>query len=133
MNKVPVSALGDMLASMEPVLFREPYKFLSSMSGQNLAREDDTIFALVYESEGLTCVMRADPRDDAVLFARISLSVHSDLEAVGLTAAVGNALSQAGIACNVIAAFHHDHVFVPWSKREEALAILKRLSEDARR
>ena len=38
-------------------------------------------------------------------FARITLMVHSDLEGVGLTAAVSGALADAGIACNMVAAF----------------------------
>ena len=62
-------------------------------------------------------------------FARITLTVHSALEGVGLTAAVAGALAQAGIACNVVAGYHHDHLFVPWDRREEALAILQRLSQ----
>jgi len=47
---------------------------------------------------------------------------------VGLTAAVAGALAEAGIACNVVAGFHHDHLFVPWERREDALAILSDLS-----
>ncbi|MEO1490422.1 MAG: ACT domain-containing protein, partial [Pseudomonadota bacterium] len=61
-----------------------------------------------------------------------SLEVHSDLEAVGLTAAVSVALADAGIACNVIAGLHHDHLFVPWERRETAIEQLQRLSADAR-
>jgi len=129
----PVSDLQAMLAGMEPVLASEPYQFLSSIAEQEFARNHEKIFALVYEDEGLTCVIRAEPSDDAVQFARITLSVHSDLEGVGLTAAVANTLAKAGIACNVIAAFHHDHLFVPWNRRNQALALLEKLSDDARR
>jgi len=55
--------------------------------------------------------------------------VHSALEGVGLTAAVTSALADMGIACNVVAGFHHDHLFVPWQRREEALDALRRLSQ----
>jgi hypothetical protein len=50
--------------------------------------------------------------------------VHSSLEAVGLTAAVAGALTAAGISANVVAAFHHDHVFVPADRAEAAMAQL---------
>jgi hypothetical protein len=50
---------------------------------------------------------------------------------VGLTATVATALAEAGIACNVVAGFHHDHLFVPWERREDALAILSDLSARA--
>ena len=53
--------------------------------------------------------------------------MHSSLEAVGLTAAVAAALAEAGISANVVAAFHHDHVFVPAERAEEALDCLRRL------
>ena len=57
--------------------------------------------------------------------AWITLNVHSALEAVGLTAAVSQALALAGISCNVVAAYHHDHLFVPVSEARRALHILQ--------
>jgi hypothetical protein len=61
-------------------------------------------------------------------WARITLGIESSLEAVGLTARVGTALAERGIGANMIAACHHDHVFVPWERREEAMAALEALS-----
>ncbi|MCC6519917.1 MAG: ACT domain-containing protein, partial [Tabrizicola sp.] len=61
-------------------------------------------------------------------WARISLTVQSDLAAVGLTAAFATALGREGISCNVIAGVHHDHLFVQWDRREDALAALRELS-----
>jgi uncharacterized protein len=55
--------------------------------------------------------------------------VHSDLAAVGLTAAFAGALASEGISCNVIAGFHHDHLFVPWERRADAMAALGRLAD----
>ncbi len=62
------------------------------------------------------------------MFAWITLTVHSSLEAVGLTAAVANTLASAGIACNVLAGFHHDHLLVPIDRVDDAMAALSRLS-----
>ena len=54
--------------------------------------------------------------------------MHSSLQAVGLTAAVADALADAGIACNAVAAYYHDHLFVPLDRADEASDILRRLS-----
>ena len=61
-------------------------------------------------------------------WARITLGVQSSLAAVGLTARVATVLAERGIAANVIAGCHHDHVFVPWDRRDEALQALRGLS-----
>lgn len=61
----------------------------------------------------------------------MTLGVHSDLAAVGLTAAVASALVVAGIACNVIAAAHHDHLFVSLDAADAALAVLNALQQSA--
>ena len=59
--------------------------------------------------------------------AWITLAVHSDLAAVGLTAAFARALGDAGVSCNVIAGVHHDHLFVPVDRAADALAALHAL------
>ncbi len=55
--------------------------------------------------------------------------MHSDLQAVGLTAAVATALAEAGISCNVVAAAYHDHLFVPVESASQAIAALRTLQE----
>ncbi len=60
--------------------------------------------------------------------AQITLGVYSSLEGVGLTAAVAGVLAEAGIACNMVAAYHHDHAFVPAAKADDAVALLTALS-----
>ena len=61
----------------------------------------------------------------------ITLQVHSALDGVGLTAAVAGALAAQGIACNMVAAYHHDHAFVPEAQAEAALAVLLALQAGA--
>ncbi len=95
-----------------------------------------TPLATFREAEGLTVVLDEAAATQAglpVLFraAWISLTVHSDLEAVGLTAAVATALTHAGICCNVLAAACHDHLFVPVDAAQQALACLRALQRDA--
>ena len=83
------------------------------------------------EAEGRTLIATADALAEAGFqqpggWARITLTVHSSLEAVGLTAVIATALAEAGISANVVAAFYHDHVFVPWDRRFDAIAVLER-------
>lgn len=81
------------------------------------------------EDEGLTLIMdKADADRVGLAYGPvmrcITLTVHSALEAVGLTAAVAVALTRHGISANVVAAYHHDHIFVPADDAERALAAL---------
>lgn len=120
--------LAVLLSTLEPVLWPEPYGFAVWEGGILLIEP----FATVREAEGMTVVaplaeMRAagmvsDP------WARISMTVLSDLSAVGLTAAMARALGGEGISCNVIAGYHHDHLFVQWDRRADALRVLRALS-----
>jgi hypothetical protein len=85
--------------------------------------------ASVRESEGLTLVIPRRQADEQALHydfvaAWITLTVHSALDAVGLTAAVARKLAEAGISCNVIAGFFHDHLLVPVDRADEAITIL---------
>ncbi len=87
----------------------------------------------VREAEGLTLVVAQDDADAHGLAydfvaAWITLRVHSALQAVGLTAVVSGALADAGISCNVVAAFFHDHLFVPHDRADEAMRVLRSLT-----
>lgn len=116
--------LNVLLATMEPVLFPEPYGFAVWTGAV-----PEGVFATVAEAEGLTAVAPlALLGGGGAPWARISLTVHSDLAAVGLTAAFATALAAEGISCNVIAGVHHDHLFVQWDRRADALAALRALA-----
>ena len=58
-------------------------------------------------------------------------TVHSDLNAVGLTAAFASALGGAGISCNVVAGAYHDHLFVPVERADDAMRALRSLQRGA--
>jgi hypothetical protein len=109
--------LARLLAALDPQLHAERYSF-SVTTDPRLADGD---FAIIREAEGLTAI-GPDPSGE---WARISLSVHSSLDAVGLTATIATRLAERGISANVIAAFHHDHFFVQWDLREVALEALR--------
>ncbi len=117
-----MTGLGRLLAEMRPVLHDQPYGFDLLDPDAPLPAE---VFALIREDEGMTLIA---PFPDGE-WARISLSVHSDLSAVGLSAAIARALADRDLPANIVAGFHHDHIFVPWARRAEALAALEALSE----
>ena len=112
-----------LLRSMEPVLHDEPYGFAVWEGALPFQP-----FATVAEAEGLTVVAPLAVLGAGEPWARISLTVQSDLAAVGLTAAFATALGAEGISCNVIAGVHHDHLFVQWDRRGDAMAALEALS-----
>jgi uncharacterized protein len=128
--------LRRLIESMEPELDEAEYVFATAGDRPEALASLDP-WAVVKEREGTTLVLERPRAAAAGLpgapsFRRITLNVHSSLEAVGLTAAVSAALARAGISANVIAAFYHDHVFVPASRAEEALEILRDLAKGAR-
>lgn len=88
------------------------------------------------EEEGISIIVRQEIAEENGLIydgimAWITLSVHSSLQAVGLTAAVSTALAGAGISCNVVAAYYHDHLFVSRSDAERVLLILQGLTTNS--
>ncbi|MGF6875842.1 ACT domain-containing protein [Paraburkholderia sp. MM5477-R1] len=123
----PVSDLAQLLASMQPELNEGAYVFSSVRADRDVSQLAP--LATFREREGLTVIIdepTALREGLPVLFraAWITLNVHSDLEAVGLTAAVADALTRARISCNVVAAAFHDHIFVPVERARDALAQL---------
>ncbi|MEM7328300.1 MAG: ACT domain-containing protein [Pseudomonadota bacterium] len=86
------------------------------------------IAMLFQETEGMTVITAAtDTTPEDNRWAWLELSVYSDLQAVGFLAVVADALSQAGIPCNAVAAYHHDHIFVPEARASDAKSAIEAL------
>ncbi|HEY0542993.1 MAG TPA: ACT domain-containing protein [Actinoallomurus sp.] len=120
--------LGRLLAGLDPELHDGVYVF-ATLRDDVPGLDPIMVFA---ESEGRTVIARAEEAHRAGLggvfpSAWITLRVHSSLEAVGLMAAVSTALAEAGISCNAVSAYHHDHLFVPYARAQDALDVLHRL------
>lgn len=84
------------------------------------------------EDEGYTIVLYKKTADDLkwvydYIAAWITLRIHTELSMVGLTAQFSTALANAGISCNVVAAFHHDHLFVDYNDKDKAMEVLNSL------
>ena len=128
--------LRKLIASMAPELSPGIYIFATLPPGVAVPAQATEILRFV-EAEGLTLVLLEDRALCLDLAGvsrsrRITLTVHSSLDAVGFLAAVLPPLARAGIPVNVVSAFHHDHLFVPVDRAEEAMAILSGLAETAR-
>jgi hypothetical protein len=125
-----ISEREAMIAAMDPQLDPRSWRFVL-ITPDTAPQLLGAAIATFREDEGVTAIVPSPAADEAGLagpdFCRIVLQVHSDLEGVGLTAAVASALADAGIACNVVAAFHHDHLFVPAGRADQALTILQSL------
>lgn len=124
-----ITELHTLLKSMQPKLTKSEFVFCT-VPGDLIDYVSLKPVATFLETEGLTLVLEKCIAQNAELnfggtFRQITLTVHSSLEAVGLTAAVSEKLAKKGISANVIAAYYHDHVFVPSAKAEIALSALK--------
>ncbi|MFD1722312.1 ACT domain-containing protein [Amnibacterium endophyticum] len=123
--------LERMLLELEVIAREEPYVYAVVRPGHPAIA---SAAATVEEPEGTTVVLRqvdADRLEVAYDFvaAWLTLTVHSSLAAVGLTAAVSVALAEEGISCNVLAGAFHDHLLVPVQDRTRALDALASLRE----
>lgn len=119
---------------MRPSLRDETYVFVTLAAGEPLPPGVEPLMTF-RENEGLTLIVTPEEAAAAGLagaFAcrMITLGVHSSLQAIGLLASVAGCLAAAGISANAVSAFHHDHLFVPAGRAEEAVLILERLAQD---
>jgi len=129
-----VIELKTLLKDMHPDLSDIEYVFCTVESISFGAISELEPVCTFKEDEGITLVLEKNRAIAADLkfsevFKQITLQVHSSLEAVGLTATVSTTLAEKGISTNVIAAYYHDHIFVPSNKAEKAMIALKSLSD----
>jgi hypothetical protein len=126
----PIVDLRRLLREMRPRAHEGTYAFCLLPEG---ARLPSSAVFMFREREGVSVVLptteaRALGLTVVAEASWITLEVYSSLEAVGLTAAVARVLSEVGIPCNMVAALHHDHLFVPVERGQDALAALERLT-----
>ena len=133
-----VASTGDtdlqrLLAGLAPTLAPRPRAIRTQAQDAPLPADALMLFR---EDEGTTVVAEvagiADAAGDEPHWAQITLRIHSSLEAVGMMAAIASALAARGIPCNAVSAYFHDHLFVPWARRDDALAALRQLAAEAR-
>lgn len=124
--------LVKLIRGMSPKLNEGEYVFVSVPDPSGIERSH--IVCEFKEEEGISLVLERQKADELKLeyefvTSWITLTVHSSLEAVGLTAMVSNVLANKGISCNVIAGYYHDHVFVAKADANKALKLLSEFSK----
>lgn len=124
--------LDELLKAISPEVQNGEYVFCT-VEGHYADFAHLNPLACFMESEGMTLIIPVDSACRAALpyestFKQITLTVHSSLDAVGLTAAVATKLASRGISANVVAAFYHDHIFVQTEKVNDAFVALREFS-----
>ena len=119
--------LERLLKSMKPEHVSGDYVFCKVEKFENL--DLNNVVMLFKEKEAITLILKKEIADQlqfdySGVMSWITLTVHSSLEAVGLTAAFSKALSEKNISCNVVAAYYHDHIFVNQKDVNKAMEIL---------
>lgn len=123
-----------LVARLTPRLRPGSFVFASIADPARAARAAARAIATMREDEGLSVIL---PLAEAAALGLptvqrmrlITLGVQSSLDAVGLTAAVSAALAAEGIPCNMVAGFHHDHIFIPEATSDAAMTVLRRLQQ----
>lgn len=131
MNDSPISTIEELVSSMEPELDPDEFVYCTFPPGTGDRLQIDALCRF-HEGEGETMILcRAEAERSGLAFAfpcrKITLRVHSSLEAVGFLPLVAGELAKHGISANCISAYYHDHLFVPASDGERALSILREL------
>lgn len=126
--------LEKLLSSIKPKLIDNEFVFCT-VPGKLSEYVHWNPLSSFIESEGLTLILPKNIAENENLtientYKQITLTVHSSLDAVGLTAAVSTKLASKGISANVIAAYFHDHIFVQAGKAEAAMRALEEFSND---
>lgn len=124
--------LQKLLQGMKPRMNEGEFVFCTLDSMQAASALNP--LCIFQEEEGVTVIIPRHQADDvafpySAICAWITLTVHSSLEAVGLTAAISKTLTEANISCNVVAAYYHDHIFVPMQDAQRAMTALEKISE----
>lgn len=120
-----------LLAGLDPVLHDGEYVFVTLPHPTDLTGLSPILS--FDETEGRTLVLLRHEAEAAGLVgefpcAWITLRIHSSLEAVGMMAVIAKALAEAGISCNAVSAYYHDHIFVQHHRARDAVAVLRDLA-----
>ena len=123
--------LAILLTNMNPVLNEGNYVFSTITNLDNIKKEEILFF--FRERESITVALRKEVADAyhlvyGTIMSWITLTVHSSLDAVGLTAAFSANLAKEHISCNVVAGYYHDHIFVAQKDAQKAINALKILT-----
>ncbi|MET3908307.1 hypothetical protein ABID59_002653 [Bradyrhizobium sp. S3.3.6] len=124
--------LSVLLKHMKPELQPGTFVFCTIAANERIPAGLNPLL-MFREQEGTTLVILRDEAQAAGLSYAfpsrlITLTVHSALDAVGFLAAITARLAESGISVNAVSAFHHDHLFVPTNRADDAMMLLQEMS-----
>jgi uncharacterized protein len=127
-----IKDLDTLLHSMKPTTVEGDFVFCTVPNKQFSALKIMPTLMFI-EDEGITLIVEKKIADKHSLryegvWTMITLTVHSDLAAVGFLAAITKRLAEEGISVNVVSAYYHDHLFVPIQKGGKTLKVLEDMS-----
>lgn len=135
--------LKDLIRSMKPSLSPETFvfghiptktdvdsynvlKLLSGLPVQMLFKEVEGWTAIMEQTEAEAIQLKS-----TFLCKKITLNVHSSLDAVGFLAAITTELTKLDIGCNPVSGYFHDHLFVPEGKESVVMETLEHMAAEA--
>lgn len=137
-----ILSLPTLLATMSPTLDQDTTYVFATTTETNpfttIAQQPQSFEMFFREAEGWTLIVEKADADKLGLdytfpCKKITLNVHSSLEAVGFLAAVTTRLAQeVKIGVNPVSGFYHDHLFVPEGREGEVMSCLGRMVEEAK-
>ena len=130
-----IKDIETLLGGLEPTLSEEEYVFCSFAGAEYGDFKELNPIGIFRESEGLTLIIKRKTAESNSMeyestFRLMTLKAYSNLNAVGFTAAVSSKLAEKGIAANVVAGFHHDHIFVLSDQADAAMDALHELQKN---
>jgi len=131
----PSKNLKSLLLSMKPMLEEGEFVFCT-MSADERQQLKCVPICEFQEAEGVSLILCREDADAAglkysYLSRKITLTVYSDLDAVGFLAVICTKLAERGISVNPVSAYYHDHLFVPAEKVALAMDALREIEREA--
>ena len=125
--------LSTLLTQLTPEIDAQPSGFCSVTEQRFSQLPLRAVKGFCREAEGITVIVEMQDVKIYGLqaegpFACITCKVHSSLNAVGMAAAMTDALTRSDISANIIAGYYHDHIYVPWDEAQRAHQVLLELT-----
>lgn len=134
--------LASLIRSMSPSLDEETYVFghipaKTDTDFQNILKlfVGIPVQMLFREDKGWTVITSQKVAEEIQMQSvfpckRITLRVHSSLEAVGFMTAITTKLTELNTGVNPVSGYYHDHLFVPLGKEQSVLEALKTMATE---
>ncbi|KAM0709756.1 hypothetical protein Q7P35_003796 [Cladosporium inversicolor] len=134
------TSLHTLLASMEPLLQPGNFVFATVPPSDTtfLSRLQAHSFEMLFrESEGWTLIASKSTAEALGLEAifpcrKVTLGVHSSLDAVGFMAAVTTRLAEVSVGVNPVSGFYHDHLFVREGEEDRVADVIRALADECK-